>query len=326
MSGHAPQGLARARVLVTGGHGFLGGHVLERLGLEGCAAILAPRPADLDLREPGATRTAFLDARPDVVVHLAARVGGIGANQRHPGTFWHDNLLMGVNVLEAARRAGVGRVVVVGTVCAYPERTPVPFREADLWAGYPEETNAPYGVAKRSLAVGLDAYRREFGLAGAFLLPANLYGPGDDFDLETSHVVPAMIRKCVEAAEAGAATVPLWGTGAPTREFLHVRDAADAVVRAAATVDDPAPMNLGTGVEVSMRDLAAAVARATGFRGAFAWDASRPDGQPRRSLDVSQARRRLGWVAATPLEQGLAETVRWYRRVRDDGTGRHPPS
>jgi GDP-L-fucose synthase len=312
----APPSLAGRRVLVTGGAGFLGQAVLARLAREGCAAVDAPRHEDVDLRDAVAAERRFLGSRPDVVIHLAARVGGIGANQRHPAVFWRDNLQMGVNVLEASRLAEVGRLVVVGTVCAYPKHTPVPFREAELWNGYPEETNAPYGVAKRALAVGLDAYRREFGLRSAFLLPANLYGPGDDFDPETSHVIAAMIRKCVEAVDAGSPAVRLWGTGAPTREFLFVRDAAEGVVRAAAAIDDPAPMNLGTGREVAMRDLARLVAAAAGFSGRFEWDPSRPDGQPRRALDVSAAASRLGWSAATSLEEGLRETVAWYRAHR----------
>jgi GDP-L-fucose synthase len=313
-------GLRGARVLVTGGAGFVGGHVLARLAREGCA-VSAPTRATLDLRDPTATAAFFRADRPDVVLHLAARVGGIGANQRHPGTFWRDNLWMGVNVLEAARLAGASRVVVVGTVCAYPKHAPAPFRESDLWAGFPEETNAPYGVAKRALATGLAAYRDEFGLRGAYLLPANLYGPDDDFDLETSHVVPAMIRKCVEAVEAGRREVPLWGTGRASREFVYVEDVADAVVLAAASVDDPAPMNLGSGREVTMRELAGLVAAATGFRGEFAWDPSRPDGQPRRTLDTSEAARRLGWRATTSLEGGIAKTVAWYREALRTGVG-----
>jgi len=315
----APQGatpsLAGARVLVTGGDGFLGRHLLRRLASERCAAVVAPTHAQLDLRDASATRAAFERERPSVVVHLAARVGGIGANQRRPGTFFRDNLAMGLAVLEAARACGARRLVVVGTVCAYPKFTEVPFREEDLWKGFPEETNAPYGVAKRVLATGMEAYRAEFGLAGAYLLPANLYGPEDHFDLETSHVIPAMIRKCLEAAETGASEVTLWGSGTPTREFLYVEDAADAIARAAATVDDPAPMNLGTGREVSTRELAALVARATGFAGTFRWDASRPDGQPRRALDTSSARARLAWRATTSLEDGLARTVAWYRAI-----------
>jgi GDP-L-fucose synthase len=305
---------------VTGGAGFLGGHVLPRLGRAG-AAVSAPTHAELDLRDPKATADRFRSERPEVVVHLAARVGGIGANQRHAGTFWRDNLWMGVNVLEASRVAGARRLVVVGTVCAYPKHTPVPFREADLWSGFPEETNAPYGVAKRALATGMEAYRQEFGLAGAYLLPANLYGPEDDFDLETSHVIPAMVRKFVEAVDAGRARVPLWGTGRASREFVYVEDAADAVVLAAGSVDDPAPMNLGSGREVTMADLAGIVAKAAGFSGSLDWDSSRPDGQPRRSLDTSEAVRRLGWRATTSLEDGVARTVAWYRAHRRAGIG-----
>ena len=312
-------GLEGLRVLVTGGQGFLGRHVLARLVSERCEAVASPSRATLDLRKPEAVFSAFEEVRPHVVIHLAARVGGIGANQKHPGTFWHDNIVMGANVLEAARLAGVRRLVVVGTVCAYPKHTPVPFRETDLWNGYPEETNAPYGVAKRALATGMDAYRREFGLGGAFLLPANLYGPGDNFDFETSHVIPAMVRKCVEAIDTGASVVTLWGTGRPSREFLHVKDAADAVVRAAAVIDEPSPMNLGTGREVTMKELAALVAKTTGFRGSLAWDPSRPDGQLRRSLDTGEAQRRIGWKASTSLEDGLRETVDWYRSARTMG-------
>lgn len=306
-------GLEDARVLVTGAHGFLGGYVCERLASGGARMILAPTEEELDLRNPGAVDEAFVELAPEVVIHLAARVGGIGANQRHPGTYWRDNTLMGVNVLEGARLAEARRVVVVGTVCAYPKFTPVPFQEGDLWGGYPEETNAPYGVAKRSLAVGLDAYRREFGLAGAYLMPANLYGPGDNFDLESSHVIPAMIRKCEEARIAGRDSVELWGTGEPSREFLYVDDCAEAIVLAAGRLDEPAPLNLGTGREIKMRDLADLIAAATGYEGAFDWNADRPDGQPRRALDTSRAAEVLGWRASTTLEDGLAQTVAWFR-------------
>lgn len=304
--------LAGQRVFLTGGHGFLGQPTCRRLAQAG-AEVLAPTHAQLDLLHMERTCAAVEAARPQVIVHLAANVGGIGANQRHPGAFWRDNLLMGVHVLEAARRAGVKRVVVVGTVCAYPKFTPVPFLESSLWDGFPEETNAPYGVAKRALLTGLEAYRQEFGVGGAYLLPANMYGPHDDFDLETSHVIPAMVRKCEEARLAGQPEVTLWGTGAATREFLYVEDCAEALVLAAAGLDDPAPINLGTGREISMRDLATKVAQATGFRGTFRWDASRPDGQPRRALDTQRARARLGWQARTDLEAGLAQTVAWYR-------------
>lgn len=309
----AGQSIAGARVLVTGGLGFLGRVVCARLREGGAADVLAPSHAELELRDPAAVDTGFAQYGPDIVIHLAAHVGGIGANQLHPGAFWRDNLLMGVNVLEGARQAQVRRVVVAGTVCAYPKFTPVPFREEDLWAGYPEETNAPYGVAKRALAVGMDAYRREFGLAGAFLLPANLYGPWDNFDLESSHVIPAMIRKCIEAQDAGRTEVELWGTGTPSREFLYVDDCAEAVVMAAGTVDEPTPCNLGTGREVTMAALAGLVATATGYEGAFVWNADRPDGQPRRSLDTSKAKELFGWKAQTSLEDGLARTAAWYR-------------
>jgi GDP-L-fucose synthase len=305
--------LEGSTVLVTGGHGFLGLFVLERLEAARVKRIVAPTREALDLRDPAAVVEEFCRERPDVVIHLAARVGGIGANQRHPGTFWRDNTWMGVNVLEGARVAGAGRVVVVGTVCAYPKFTSVPFREDDLWSGFPEETNAGYGVAKRALHTGLVSYRSEFGLGGAYLLPANMYGPGDDFDLESSHVIPAMIRKFEEGRLAGAPSVGLWGTGRPSREFLYVEDCAEAIVLAADVVDDPTPMNLGTGRETTMADLATLVARAVGYSGSVAWDPARPDGQPRRALDTSRARRVLGWHARTSLEQGLADTVAWYR-------------
>lgn len=312
MSPAGVRALAGQRVFVTGGHGFLGQPTCRRLAEAG-AEVVAPTHAELELLALEPTCAAVAAASPSVVLHLAAHVGGIGANQRHPGAFWRDNLLMGVHVLEAARRAGVRRVVVVGTVCSYPKFTPVPFLESSLWDGFPEETNAPYGVAKRALLTGLEAYRLEFGLAGAFLLPANMYGPRDDFDLETSHVIPAMVRKCEEARLAGRDEVVLWGTGAATREFLYVEDCAEALVLAAASLDDPAPVNLGTGREISMRDLAARIAAATGFAGRFRWDATRPDGQPRRALDTQRAQARLGWRARTALEEGLSATVAWYR-------------
>ena len=302
----------RGPVWVTGGHGFLGRVVVRRLAAAG-AEVCAPTHAELDLLDAAATLDHARRLRPGVVVHLAAHVGGIGANARHPGTFWRDNLWMGVNVLEAARVGGAARTVVVGTVCAYPKFTAVPFREDDLWSGFPEETNAPYGVAKRALATGLSAYREEFGLGGAYLLPANLYGPGDDFDLATSHVIPALIRKVVEAQAAGAREVHAWGSGRASREFLYVEDCAEAVVAAAARVDDPEPINVGTGREVTIAEVAAAIAATAGFEGTFVWDPSKPDGQPRRALETSRARERLGWTARTPLEEGLAATLAWYR-------------
>ena len=309
--------LKGATVWVTGAHGFLGRVVVWRLEEAG-ATVLGPTHAELELRDPSATSAFAREHRPNVVVHLAARVGGIGANQRHPGTFWRDNTLMGVNVLEAAREAASQRAVIVGTVCAYPKFTPVPFLESSLWEGFPEETNAPYGVAKRALATGLDAYSREFGLGGSYLLPANLYGPHDDFHLENSHVIPAIIRKCVDAKRAEDEAIDLWGTGSASREFLYVEDCAEAVVLAAARGDDPAPMNLGTGREITIRELAELIVKLTGFGGAIRWDASRPDGQPRRALDTSVASERLGWSAGTSLEQGLAATIAWFEANRDD--------
>lgn len=300
------------RVWVTGGRGFLGGVVVRRLAEAG-ADVLAPARADLDLLDAPAVLAFAKDAQPQVVIHLAAHVGGIGANARHPGTFWRDNLWMGVNVLEAARLGGAARTVVVGTVCAYPKFTPVPFREDDLWSGHPEETNAPYGIAKRALATGLEAYRDEFGMAGAYLLPANLYGPRDDFDLETSHVIPALIRKVVEAQAAGQDQITAWGSGRASREFLYVDDCAAAVVTAAARHDDPQPINIGTGREITIRALAELIATTAGFQGSIVWDEGKPDGQPRRALDTTRAVQRLGWRAATSLEQGLATTIEWYR-------------
>jgi len=307
-----PSTLGGATVLVTGGHGFLGRVVCRHLEAVG-AYVTAPTHADLELRDPTAVQRGFHAVQPDVVVHLAARVGGIGANQRKPATFWRDNLLMGVNVLDASHVVGARRVVVLGTVCSYPKHPPAPFREDALWDGYPEETNAPYGIAKRALWTGLASYAAEFGLASAYLLPANLYGPDDDFDLERSHVIPAMIRKCEAARLAGVPEVLLWGTGRPTREFLFVEDAADAIVRAATKVNDPTPINVGTGHEISMETLAHRVAAITDFTGVLRWDPRRPDGQPRRVLDTSRARDRLGWTATTSLDEGLAKTVAWYR-------------
>jgi GDP-L-fucose synthase len=307
--------LAGRRVWVTGGHGFLGRVVVRRLEQAG-ADVRAPRHADLELLDAPAVLAFARATRPELVVHLAAHVGGIGANARHPGTFWRDNLWMGVNVLEAARQGGAVRTVVVGTVCAYPKFTPVPFREDDLWSGHPEETNAPYGIAKRALATGLQAYRDEFGMAGAYLLPANLYGPGDDFDLQTSHVIPALIRKVVEAQALGHDHITAWGSGRASREFLYVDDCAAAVVAAATHLDDPEPVNVGTGKEITIRALATRIADLAGFQGSIVWDEAKPDGQPRRALDTTRAVERLGWRAATPLDQGLATTIAWYREHR----------
>ena len=311
--------LADARVLVTGGAGFLGRQVVSLLDVAGCRQIVVPRSSHHDLRDQEAVRRLFAGAPFDVVIHLAARVGGIGANRRFPGTFFHDNLRMGMNVIETAREAGTPKTVMVGTICSYPRMTPVPFRESDLWNGYPEETNAPYGIAKKALLVMLQAYRREFGLNGVYLMPVNLYGPFDNFDPEASHVIPALIRKCVEARASGAASITCWGTGTATREFLHVEDCARAIVRAAEVYDGEDPINVGSGQEISIRDLASKVAQLTGYEGEILWDASQPDGQPRRCLDTSRAKLMLGWEAQVTLEEGLRGTIAWYERGLNRG-------
>lgn len=309
--------LSGLRIVVTGGAGFLGAEVVDELRRRGAREIIVPRSRDYDLTDPVRTRALFADARPDLVLHLAARVGGIGANRKSPGTFFRDNMAMGLHVLEEARRAGTAKVVVAGTICAYPKFAPVPFREDDLWNGYPEETNAPYGVAKKALLVMAQAYRQEFGSNFVMLFPVNLYGPRDNFDLEDSHVIPAMIRKLNDAAALGLGHVDLWGDGTPTREFLYVEDAARGLVDAAERYDDPDPVNLGAGFEITMRELADKVARATGFAGEIRWDASRPNGQPRRMLDVSRARDRFGFSATTSLDEGLASTLAWWREHRE---------
>jgi GDP-L-fucose synthase len=298
------------KILVTGGGGFLGSHLVERLVADG-EVVVVPRRADVDLTRPDDTARLFREAEPEVVFHLAAEVGGIGANRANPGRYWYANLMMGANVLEQARLYGVSKLVVVGTVCAYPKNTPVPFSEDDLWNGYPEETNAPYGIAKKSILVGAQAYREQYGLDSIFLLPANLYGPRDNFDLDTSHVIPALIRKLVEAE----GEVVLWGDGSPTREFLYVEDCAEGLLRAAELYDEPEPVNLGTGVETSIRELAETIAELTGFEGEISWDASMPNGQPRRSLDTSRAAELFGFRAGTPLREGLQKTIAWYRET-----------
>ena len=300
------------RVLVTGAGGFLGRSLVHALEARGPGALLAPRSARLDLRERDAVRAYLAHEKPDLIIHLAAVVGGIGANRKHPGLFFFENAIMGIQLIEEARRAGVGKFVCLGTICAYPKFTPVPFREDDLWNGYPEETNAPYGLAKKMLLVQLQAYREEYGFPGIYLLPVNLYGPGDHFDLENSHVIPAMIRKFQEARETGARETVLWGDGSPTREFLYVEDAAEGILAAAERYDGALPVNLGSGEEIAIRDLAALVARETGFGGVIRWDASKPNGQPRRKLDVTRAEKLFGWKAGTPLSEGLRRTIGWY--------------
>ena len=296
------------KALVTGGGGFLGSHLVERLQADG-HEVVAARRRDYDLTSATDAARLFEGAKPELVFHLAAEVGGIGANRANPGRYWYANLLMGALVLEQSRLHGVGKVVVAGTVCAYPKHTPVPFHEDDLWAGYPEETNAPYGVAKKAVLVGAQAYREQYGLNAIYLLPANLYGPRDNFDLESSHVIPALIRKMLESTDE----VVLWGDGSPSREFLYVDDCVEALVLAAEHYDGAEPVNVGTGVETTIRELAETIADVTGFEGEIVWDTSMPNGQPRRSLDASRAEAEFGFRARTPLREGLERTVAWYR-------------
>lgn len=304
--------LAGRRVLVTGGGGFLGRAVVARLAGAGVADVFVPRSAAYDLRTTDGIRAALADGRPEVVIHLAAVVGGIGANRENPGRFFYENAIMGIELMEQARRAGVAKYIQVGTVCSYPKHTPVPFREDDLWNGYPEETNAPYGIAKKMLLVQGQAYRAQYGFNVIHLIPVNLYGPGDNFDPASSHVIPALIKKCVDARESGAGHIDVWGTGAASREFLYVDDAAEGIVLAAERYDGGEPVNLGVGREITIRDLVETIARLTGFTGEIHWDPTKPDGQPRRALDASRALERFGFRARTPFEDGLRETITWY--------------
>ncbi|MDX6698821.1 MAG: GDP-L-fucose synthase [Solirubrobacteraceae bacterium] len=306
-------GIRGKRVLVTGGAGFVGAPVCRRLHAAGAAQVIVPRRSDCDLTDAGAAAALFDAEAPDVVIHLAAEVGGIGANQANPGRFFYANMAMGLNVVEESRRRGVDKLVVAGTVCAYPKHSPVPFSEADLWDGYPEETNAPYGIAKKALLTMLQAYRDQYGLNGVYLLPVNLYGPRDNFDLDTSHVIPALIRKFETARRRGDDQVVCWGTGSASREFLYVEDCAEAVFLAAERYDGAEPVNVGAGQEVTIRELATVVARLVGCDAEVVWDASRPDGQPRRVLDTSRAERSFGFRASTALEDGLRRTIDWYR-------------
>ena len=307
--------LAGKRIVVTGGAGFLGRAVCRVLRERGVAEerLVVPRRKDFDLTVEADVERLYDLARPDVVIHLAAEVGGIGANMAQPGRFFYANMAMGLHLVEHARRRGLRKFVHTGTVCAYPKHCPIPFREDDLWNGYPEETNAPYGVAKKAIFVMLDGYRRQYGLASAVVVPVNLYGPGDNFDPASSHVIPALIRKCEEARIAGADEVVCWGTGSATREFLYVDDAAEGIVKAAETMEEPVPINLGGGIEISIRDLVTKIAEACGFTGRIVWDSSKPDGQPRRALDISRANSLLGWEPRQGFDAGLAATVAWWR-------------
>lgn len=304
-------------VMVTGGAGFLGSHVVSELrDRSDSVDVFVPRSDEYDLRKRTAIRRAFDDSDADVVLHLAATVGGIGANRANPGRYFYDNAIMGIELIEMARQYDVEKTTILGTICAYPKHTPVPFSEDDLFDGYPEETNAPYGIAKKALLTQSKAYRRQYGFDSIYLLPVNLYGPGDDFDLETSHVIPAIIRKCVEARERGDDAITAWGTGKPTREFLYVEDAARGILDATERYDESEPVNLGSGEEISIRRLVNLIAELTEFDGDVEWDTSKPDGQPRRQLDVSRAKERIGWEASTPFERGLRETIEWYEDHR----------
>jgi GDP-L-fucose synthase len=307
--------LLTRRITVTGGAGFLGRAVCRSLIRRGVppGQIFTPRSREYDLTVESQVLRLYDETRPDIVIHLAAEVGGIGANRRHPGRFFFSNMAMGLHLVEIARARGVEKFLHVGTVCAYPKHSPVPFNEEDIWNGYPEETNAPYGIAKKAIGVMLDGYRREYGLASAVVVPVNLYGPGDNFNPETSHVIPALIQKCEQARVEGLREIVCWGTGRATREFLHVDDAAEGVVRAAEVMDDPLPINLGGGQETTIRDLASEVASACGYNGKISWDETQPDGQPRRALDITRARMLLGWEPRKSFAEGLAETVEWWR-------------
>ncbi len=304
--------LTEKRICVTGGAGFLGSALVDALRARGCSEIFVPRRRDYDLTTTTGIERLFADARPQVIFHLAAVVGGIGANRDNPGKFFYENAIMGIQLLEYARRANVEKTVVAGTICAYPKFTPIPFNEEELWNGYPEETNAPYGIAKKALLVQCQAYREQYGMNAVFLLPVNLYGPRDNFDLQTSHVIPALIRKAVAARDAGAESFTCWGDGSPTREFLFVRDAAEAFVLAAERYNGDEPINVGSAREISIKELAETIATLVGFRGRIEWDATKPNGQPRRKLNTDRARAQFGFTAETSFEDGLRETIAWF--------------
>ena len=305
--------LTNKRVLVTGGAGFLGSYVVDKLKGCGCGDICVPRSKQYNLTRQVDIDRLFESHLPEVVIHLAARVGGIGANRANPGTFFYENAMMGIQLIEACRRYGVEKTVVLGTICEYPKFTPVPFVEEQLWNGYPEETNAPYGIAKKALLVQCQAYRQQYGMSSIYLLPVNLYGPGDNFNPQSSHVIPALIRKCIDAIEAGASEIVCWGDGSPTREFLYVEDCAEAILAAAQRYDKPEPINIGSGQEISIRCLSERIAELTGFKGRIKWDVTQPNGQPKRCLDVSRAQQEFGFQARTCFDEGLQRTIHWYR-------------
>ena len=308
--------LATKRILVTGGAGFLGKYVVKKMEETGCKDIFVPRSKDYNLVEMEAVKRLYRDAKPDIVIHLAARVGGIGANMKNPGSFFYENLMMGVQMIEKGRLFGVEKFVAIGTICAYPKFTPVPFKESDLWNGYPEETNAPYGLAKKMMLVQSQAYRQQYGFNTIYLLPVNLYGPGDNFDPEYSHVIPALIKKVIDAMDNNERQIVVWGTGKATREFLYVEDASRGIVLATERYNKPEPVNLGTGFEISVKDLAELICELTGFDGEIIWDTSKPDGQPRRCLDTTRAKKEFGFEAETDFREGLRKTIEWYKHNR----------
>ena len=306
--------LANKRIVVTGGAGFLGSNVVKKLEERGCKQIFVPRSKDYNLVEMKAVKRLYSDAKPDIVIHLAARVGGIGANMNNPGSFFYENLMMGVQLIEQGRLSGIEKFVAIGTICAYPKLTPVPFKEKNLWNGYPEETNAPYGLAKKMLLVQSQAYRQQYGFNAIYLLPVNLYGPGDNFDPESSHVIPALIKKVFDAMDKRKKSIVAWGSGKPTREFLYVEDAAEGIVLATEKYNKPDPVNLGAGFEISIKDLTELIRELTGFDGKIEWDTSKPDGQPRRRLDVSKAKKEFGFEAKMDFREGLKRTIEWYAK------------
>lgn len=308
--------LGNKRVMVTGGAGFLGKYVVRKLQDRGCSQVFVPLIEEYDLTRLEEVERAYRDAKPDIVIHLAAIVGGIGANRANPGTFFYDNLIMGVQTMEVGRRSGVEKFVALGTICCYPKHTPVPFIEEDLWNGYPEETNAPYGLAKKMLLVQSQAYRQQYGFNAIFLMPVNLYGPGDNFNPESSHVIPALIKRCVEAREEGRDELVVWGTGEASREFLYVEDCAEAIVMATEKYEKDEPVNIGAGFEIKIKDLAKLIAEKTGFEGKLVWDTTKPDGQPRRMLDVNRAKSEFGFQARTSFDEGLEKTIDWYVKYR----------
>ncbi len=306
------------RVVVTGGAGFLGGYITEKLQKRGCKNILVPKIEDYDLVNINDINRMYDDMKPDIVIHLAAVVGGIGANREHPGEFFYKNLMMGVQLIEQGRLRKIEKFVAIGTICAYPKFTPVPFKEEDLWNGYPEETNAPYGLAKKMLLVQSQAYRAEYGFNSIFLLPVNLYGPGDNFDPASSHVIPALIKKCIDAIDSGADHIDCWGTGSASREFIYVADAAEGILLATEHYNGPEPVNIGAGFEITIKELVGKIAELTGFTGEIRWDSSKPDGQPRRRLDVSKAKKHFGFEAKTNFDEGLKATIDWYQQYKNE--------